>query len=109
MTPIRSHTGRDEVTEYIHDAYRTSSDQNKAPSNPDMWTQPSQRDRLKRLSPDARTPVLHFLKDRPSLIRSLQSDSPHLGEAFKLAVDAIGQVFASAQQQPIQHLSCIFA
>ena len=107
MTPIRSHTGREEVTEYINDAYRTSSNQNKAPANIEMWTQPSQRDRLKRLSPDARTPVLQFLRERPSLIRSLQSDSPHLGEAFKLAVDAIGQVFASAQQESIAYHVCL--
>ncbi|DBB00067.1 TPA: hypothetical protein ACH3X1_013923 [Trebouxia sp. C0004] len=50
-----------------------------------MWIQPSQRNKLKGLSSDARTPVLQFLQARPTLIRTLQRDSPHLGEAFKLA------------------------
>ena len=99
MTPVRSHTGREEVTDYINDAYRTSCNQHKASANIRMWIQSSQRNKLKGLSSDARTPVLQFLQARPILIRTLQRDSPHLGEAFKLAVDAIGQVFASAQQQ----------
>lgn len=92
MTPVRSHTGREEVSEYLSDAYKTSSNQYKAPSSTRMWIQPSQRDKLKRLSSEARTPVLQFLRERPPLRRTLSRDSPHLEEAFQLAVDAIGQV-----------------
>ncbi len=97
MTPVHSHTGREEVTEYINDAYRTSPSQYKAPASTKMWSQQTQRERLKKLSADARTPVLQFLRDRPPLMRTLKRDSPHLEEAFLLAVDAIGQVSASMQ------------
>ena len=92
MTPVRSHTGREEVSEYLNDAYRVSSTQYKAPASTRMWIQEGQRDRLKKLSSEARAPVLQFLRERPRLRHTLGRDSPHLAEAFQLAVDAIGQV-----------------
>ena len=94
MTPVHSHTGREEVSEYLNDAYRSSSSNHKAQASTRMWIQPSQRDKLKRLSSEARTPVLQFLRDRPPLRRTLSRDSPYLEEAFQLAVDAIGEVHA---------------
>ena len=98
MTTVRSHTGRKEVTEFINDAYRTLPSEYKAPDSRKMWNQTSQRERLRRLSSEARIPVLQFLRDRPQLMRTLKRDSPHLAEAFQLAVDAIGKVHASTQQ-----------
>lgn len=92
MKHVRSRTGREEVSEYLNDAYRASSTNYKAPASTRMWIQESQRDRLRKLSSEARTPVLQFLRERPPLRKTLGSDSPHLEEAFQLAVDAIGQV-----------------
>ena len=92
MTPVHSRTGREEVSEYLNDAYRASSTHYKAPASTRMWIQTSQRDKLKKLSTEARAPVLQFLRDRPTLRATLGRDSPHLEKAFQLAVDAIGQV-----------------
>ena len=93
MTILPSYSGRREVTDFL--AYAGHPD-----SQPEvlalkiMWTQKHQREKLRRLSPEARAPVLKFLQDRPPLIRNLQRDSPHLREALLLAVDAVGQVHA---------------
>lgn len=92
MTPVRSRTGREEVSEYLNDAYRASSNQYKAPASTKMWNQDTERNKLKRLSSDARLPVIQFLRDRPNLRKTLEGDSPSLQEDFQLAVDAIGQV-----------------
>ena len=99
MTPVRSRTGREEVSEYLNDAYRASSNQYKAPASTRMWNQGPQREKLKSLSSDARLPVLQFLRERPGLRRTLEGDSPHLQEYFQLAVDAIGQVHYECVQQ----------
>ena len=72
-----------------------------------MWVQPSQRDKLKRLSSEARTPVLQFLRERPPLRRTLSRDSPYLEEAFQLAVDAIGQVHLKCVEHLLLHSACV--
>ncbi|KAL0038821.1 hypothetical protein WJX79_009210 [Trebouxia sp. C0005] len=69
-----------------------------------MWIQHSQHNKLKGLSSDARTPVLQFLQARPTLIRTLKRDSPHLEEAFKLAVDAIGQPYETEQWETLAEI-----
>ena len=95
MTILPSYSGRREVTEFLaYAGHPDSQPEVLALKIISMWTQKQQREKLRRLSPEARAPVLKFLQDRPPLIRNLQRDSPHLREALLLAVDAVGQVHA---------------
>ena len=95
MTSSFVQTGRRDVTDFLNELYQPEELLQPVVSKAStMWNQRFQRDKLRRLSQSSRRPVLQFLRDRPSLVRNLQRDSPHLKEALQLAVDARGQVHA---------------